>query len=136
MNLPYRSLVVGLLIVQIVWFLFPWGVTYQNGTIAALAWFGVGSLVEPRVAIAYSTVLFFAYIGVYLGMFFYLRIARAAFVAVAVLGGLVIPVFGISVQSGYEGALGYFATLGDGLLIGLSYFSESRLRFGNEAAGR
>ncbi|MBB6066170.1 hypothetical protein [Pseudoxanthomonas broegbernensis] len=86
-------------------------------------------MIGEKAIIALSNMLTVVYVCAYLGMILYKKWARALLTTTALLGGLSIPLYGMSVQSGYEAMLGYFATLGDGMVIALSFFSELRLKF-------
>ncbi len=105
------------------------GFAYGNGSIAALGWLGANSLIEKKTIIALSNGLTVVYACAYIGMIFYKKWDRALLATTALFGGLVVPLYGVSVQSGYEAMLGYFATLDDGMIIALSFFSELRLKF-------
>lgn len=129
MTTAYRLLLVFLLVLLLTSFFFPWSFVYDNGSIAALGWLGANALIGERAIIALSNVLTVVYTCAYIGMIFYKKWARALLTTTALLGGLAIPLYGMSVQSGYEAMLGYFATLGDGIVIALSFFSELRLKF-------
>lgn len=71
----------------------------------------------------------FAYLVAYLGMFFFVDWARKLFAFLLIAGSALIPIQGLSVQSGLEGMLGYLLTLGDGVVLGLSFFSTVDAKF-------
>ncbi len=96
---------------------------------AALLFYGADSLLDESFLNAISYGLLALYVLTYAGLYFFLRWARGIFLALALLGGLWIPVYGVAVQSGYEAMLGYFLTLGDGFLLGLAFFSKVSQRF-------
>ena len=64
-----------------------------------------------------------------MGLLFFNVWARRVYVVIVFLGGLLIPMYGMSVQSGYENALNYFMTLGDGFIICLSFFTSINQQF-------
>lgn len=79
------------------------------------------------------SVLFSAmYAVIYLGLLFFRAWARIALSVLTVSVGLSLPLFGLSVQSGYEGMIGYFMVLGDGFVVALSFFSALSLKFKKE----
>jgi len=129
MTTIYRVLLTFLLALLLISFFFPWGFAYRNGSIAALGWLGVNAMISDDSIIFSSNFLTVAYACIYLGMIFYRRWARTALVAISLLGGIAIPLFGISVQSGYEAMIGYFMTLGDGFIMAISFFSDPREKF-------
>lgn len=125
----YRISLIFLLSVLLISYFLPWGFAYDNNSIAALRWLGANALVSEKEIIASSKFITMAYAAAYIGMIFYKRWARMLLLAISLLGGVAISLFGMSVQSGYESMLGYFATLGDGFIIALSFFSELKSKF-------
>lgn len=129
MVLMYRALTIFLISILLIWYLFPWGFAYGNGAVLALAWLGANSVFDREFIVVYSRAVVVIYVLIYAGLLFYVNIARYGLLVFAVLIGVASPFFGISVQSGYEGMLGYFQTLGDGVLIAMSFFTEIKNRF-------
>ncbi|MBV7472779.1 MULTISPECIES: hypothetical protein [unclassified Pseudoxanthomonas] len=125
----YRALTVVLLSILLVWFFFPWGFAYVGEAKYALAWLGVNSVVDREVIVAYSNVVVVAYVVLYVGLFFYINVARYGFVLLVMLVGLASPLLGLSVQSGYEAMFGYFQTIGDGMVLAMSFFTGVANRF-------
>ncbi|TWT18313.1 hypothetical protein [Luteimonas wenzhouensis] len=124
LDIAYRACVVALLIGQLLWFLFPWASLYGEQSVAALLFYGADSILGEQALNVASHFIFALYLVTYAGMYFFMRWARNFLLVLLLLGGLWIPVNGIAVQSGYEAMLGYFLTLGDGFLIGISFFSR------------
>lgn len=129
MTTAYRLVLILLLVLLLTSFFLPWGFAYGNGSIAALGWLGVNSMIGEKAIIVSSNIIMVVYACAYLGMIFYKKWARTLLTTTAFLGGFAIPLYGMSVQSGYEAMLGYFATLGDGFIIAVSFFSELRYKF-------
>ncbi|MCW8194178.1 hypothetical protein F6455_05220 [Proteobacteria bacterium 005FR1] len=125
----YRTVLVGLILLQLAWFYIPWGFAYSHGAHAALVWVGANSILDGQTIVLISSVLTFTYVTIYLGLIFFQRWARLLLLFITLGGGLAIPLYGISVESGYEALLGYFLTLGEGLVIGLSFFSSVSRKF-------
>lgn len=125
----YRLFIFSLIFLLLFSFFFPWGFFYRGGSISALYWLGEDSLVSDRSIIFVSNLLAISYFLIYLGMIFYRNWARIALVAVSLVGGIAIPLYGISVQSGFEAMIGYFITLGDGAVISISFFSSLGSKF-------
>lgn len=121
----YKCVILSLILLQLVWFFLPWDFAYRNGANGALFWLGANAFIEsPEVISAYSNVVTIIYLITYLGLFFCIAVFRPLFLVLVVIGGLTIPLFGLSVASGYESMLGYFMTLGDGLILCMIYFTE------------
>lgn len=129
MEWMYRSLVLLLLVLQLVWFFFPWGLGYDSESVSAMYWIGHDSIVSARVATILSYVFGFVYVAACVGLIYFIRLARFAYLVALVLGGAVVLLCGISVQSAYEASLGYFLTLGDGFVLALSYFTSINRNF-------
>ena len=125
----FRSIILLLLVVLLSSFFFSWDWTYGDTNSIAKTWLGAGSILNGALATGLGIALFVAYSLAYTGMFFYARWARALLIGVSIVGGVSISLYGISVESGVEAMLGFFATLGDGFVIGLSYFSRHSARF-------
>lgn len=125
----YRILLISLLVILLFSFFFPWGFVYGVESVAAIGWLGVNALMSESAIVYFSNLITIGYATAYLGMIFYKRWARVFMVAISLLGGLAISLFGMSVQSSYESMLGYFATLGDGFIIAISFFSELKSKF-------
>lgn len=129
LDIAYRTCVVVLLLGQVLWFLFPWGSLYSERSVAALLFHGADSMLGEHALNVASYFILVLYLMAYAGMYFFMRWARWFLLALLLLGGLWIPVYGVAVQSGYEAMLGYFLTLGDGFLVGISFFSGVSQRF-------
>lgn len=129
LDIAYRACVVALLLGQLLWFLFPWESLYGEQSVAALLFYGADSMLGERALNVISYSIFALYLMAYAGMYFFMRWARRFLLALLLLGGLWIPVNGVAIQSGYEAMLGYFLTLGDGCLVGISFFSGVSQRF-------
>lgn len=120
----YRGIISSLLLFQLMWFFLPWDFAYHSGAKEALFWLGANSVIESsKVIYTYSNVITIIYLASYIGLFFFIPMCRPIFMILVVIGGLTIPLFGFSVESGYEAMLGYFMTIGDGLILCMIYFT-------------
>lgn len=135
MQIFYRSIVLGLLVLQASWFFIPWGFAYENGAEAALSWLGANSLISHQVTIIISNIVTAIYIVTYFGLIFFQNWARNSLLLISIIGGVSISLYGLSIQSGYEAMLSYFMTLGDGVIIAISYFTSINLKFQGVKAG-
>lgn len=125
----YRTAVVGLLLANAAWFFIPWIEFYEKNSISVLFFLGKGAIFEDSILWVVNCVIFSLYLCGYAGLFFFSRIARMAFIMVLLLGGLWIAANGIAIQSPYEAVLGYFLTLADGWIIGISFVPGINQRF-------
>ncbi len=129
----YKTLVISLIFLQLAWFFMPWGFAYDEHSINAFYWLGYGSFFETETITTMNYFVLTSYTLSCIGLLFFNIWARRAYMLVVILGGLIVPMYGMSVQSGYEDTMAYFMTLGDGIIICLSYFTNLNLRFLNIA---
>ena len=134
----YRSTILAVLSMQILWFFVPWGFAYDENSLVTLTYLGSNAFVETGVIIWTSNILTIGYIFSYTGMFFFKSWARRLFLSIALIGGIGILLYGLSIASAPEAMLGYFITLGDGFIIALAYFTPNSKKFGdrNNKRGR
>lgn len=125
----YRWIIAGVFILQGAWFIASWDFAYHGGAEAALIWVGANALISEQAIIFISLVLTVLYFLAYIGLFFYQSWARLLLVLISLLGGFGIVLYGLSVMSGYEAVIGYFLTLGEGMIIAMAYFSSLSQRF-------
>jgi hypothetical protein len=129
MQAIYRLVVMFQLILLVLSYFFPWGFAYGNGSDEALQWKGVNSLINLDAIIIYSILISILYAICYVGLLLFQRWARVLLVFISIFGGVAIFFQGISVASNYEGMIGFYASLADGFIIALSFFSEIKQRF-------
>lgn len=127
----YRVVVAFLFIVQLVWFFGPWGLAYDQESIAALVWLGYGAILSEQTIGFISYVVVFLYSLAYIGLFYFYRPARTIYLLLIIVNGLFMPAYGLLVQSGFENMLIYFITIGDGFIIAMAYFTNISKRFAN-----
>lgn len=127
----YRAILAALFVLLSVSYFFPWKLAYGSDSLA-LTWLGASSTLSHPTIDILSTIFTVAYAASYIGLAFFFRWSRALLLILTILGGLFIALFGISVQSSYEGMLGFFSTIGDGFLIGITFFSDLRVKFSQE----
>jgi hypothetical protein len=125
----FRVFVAVLLIGQLLYFIFPWQSLYSEGSSAALLFYGADSVLEESVLGIIGYAILALYVVTYVGLYFFMRWARQVLLALALLGGLWIPMYGVAVQSGYESMVSYLLSLGDGFLIGVAFYSKVGQRF-------
>ncbi len=125
----YKILILGLLFLQLLWFFVPWGFAYGDGSQVALYLLGANAHFNENFIIFISNLITFLYILTYIGLLFFQNWARYMMVGICFIGGLGIPFYGLSVESAYESAIGYFLTIGDGFIIAISFFSNIANKF-------
>lgn len=125
----YRRIIGFLLLLEILWIFFPLGWHNREITEGAFEWMGAGSILPYRISAIVSdlfTVLFFV---AYIGLWFLKAWARLLFLILCLVGAVFLPLYGLSVLTGYESMIGYIITLGDGFILCLSYMSPLRKLF-------
>jgi hypothetical protein len=125
----YKFLIVALLLLQLLWFFLPWGFVYDEVSVRSLEWLGYGALIGREAIVNISNISLVLYIFVSVGLFFYNSWARRMYIVLIVIGGITTPLFGLYVSSGYESAIGYFITLGDGFLLAVCYLTSIASKF-------
>jgi len=129
MEKVYRALVISLLLTQLLWFFMPWSFAYDEISTKLLQWLGYDSLFSFDAIAFISNVFLVLYLLACLGLIFYNFWLRRLYVVIVVLGGLVLPFYGLSVMSGYESVLVYYLTLGDGIVLAMSYLTNINNKF-------
>lgn len=125
----FRWIPIIQLLLLMIWFFMPWDFAYKNQADMALTWAGANALLDRETTFVLSNFLTGIYAVAYIGLFFLQRWARILFLILCIFGGFIIPVYGISVQSGIESMLGYFMSLIDGVLIAVLYFTNASKKF-------
>lgn len=129
MGIVYRPVIVLLILLSFVWFFFPWEIVYRGNSINSLFWLGRDAWLGRGVISVTSIIVTALAICAYIGLYFYKRWARRLLFIIVVLGGLAIPMYGISVSSGYESMIMYFVSVGEGFLLAASYSSVLNVKF-------
>ncbi len=126
----YKSLILFLILLQLLWFFIPWDFAYPDNSVNALMWLGTNSIIESHTFIIfYSNTLITLYLIAYIGLLFYNRTAKLLYFILVIGNGLASPLFGISVQSGYESLIGYFLVIGDGMILCMILFTSISQKF-------
>ncbi|UNK42110.1 hypothetical protein MNO14_14350 [Luteimonas sp. S4-F44] len=120
----YRVCLIVLAVGQVIWFFFPWGLLYGENLEAAAYFDGADSAISGDWLKVISEILFVMYMLTYAGLYFFKRWARIILVSLLIFGCVLIYLSGAYVQSGYEAAFGFLLTIGDGFLVGTSFFSS------------
>lgn len=122
-KLVFRCVLVFLVFLESALFWGVWDWTYF-GNERALAWLGAGSILDYDVLHILVYLLYFMHVVSYVGLFLFLSWSKKLLMATVVVTGFSSPFFGIAVGSGVEELISYFLTLGSGLVLGVSYFSD------------
>lgn len=120
----YRLCLIVLAVGQVTWFLFPWVLLYGENLEAAAYFDGADSAISGDWLMVVSEIVFMMYMLAYAGLYFFKRWARILLVSLLIFGCVLIYSSGAYVQSGHEAALGFLLTIGDGFLVGTSFFSN------------
>lgn len=124
----FRWIVVGQLALLITWYFTPWGFAY-SGYETVLLLNGADSRFDISTLLTLSSISTACYFITYVGLLFFRAWARLALPVMSLIGFLLTPFYGLSVQSGYESMIGYLLTLGDGFLLCSVYFTNMRESF-------
>lgn len=125
----YKAFLVILIALELVWYFFPWGMFYDNNVINAMIWLGYGSIFEIDKLIVISKLVFILNIISYMGMFFYFNWAKYLFLFMNFILFVNAFVFGFSISSPVESAVGFALTLTSGFIFGLVFFSPLNIKF-------
>ncbi len=126
----YKTLILVLILIQLLWFFIPWQFAYPDESINALMWLGANSIIESRnFIVIYSVGIVALYILSYIGLLFYIPTAKTLYCILVLGSGFAGPFLGLSVQSGYESLLGYYITIGDGIVLCMILFTSIALKF-------
>lgn len=117
------------LTLQLFLFLFPWRFVYSELGLEALSFLGIDALIHPNFIWKISILFTGAYFISYIGLLFFKSWARIFFVALSIIGGIGISLYGINVQSSFESMVGYFISIVDGFIIALAFFSPVSEKF-------
>ena len=128
-NSIFRPLVTFLLCGQIFLYLFSWESAYSDDAVGALLFHGADAALPQSALVAAGDILFALYVLAYIGTLVFARWSRCLLAALTLLGGLWIPFNGVAISSGIEAMIGYYLTVGDGVIVALSFFSAVRKRF-------
>lgn len=120
----YRSLLVISFTIQAVWLFVPEGVRYPPTLEDPFSWEMQYSVLGE--SLIYGGILLFSlmYFILMVGLFFFIRYARHAFLILVLASGLFSTLSGLSVQYGFEILANYYLTLIDGVILGMIYFSR------------
>ena len=120
----FIGLVVAVLVLDFVLVCFPylWGYFYHGEILNALTWSGFGSIFGERQYIFYYG-SFAAYGVTSIGLIFFKRWARTAFVFLTIVTVFLSPFWGLSVSYGIESMMSYLVSLGDGAILAIAFLT-------------
>lgn len=124
----FRILVIVSTVFYIVWFFSPYfyHLYLSDEVINVIAYTGYGSIL-PNGPYTYIPIFIISMV-IAIGLYLFKPWARTSFVVLYAIFILASPFWGLNIQSGLDVMIGTIATLSDGALIGLMYFST----IGNE----
>jgi len=125
----FRVIIVGLIAAQMLMYFFPWGRFYGEALDVAMSWGGFGAALGPYYSFLFVNLISLLYLVTYLGLLFYSKWARFAFVWVLLAGVIGNLLLGLLIYSSVEAALGYAVSLGEGFVLALAYFSNVGNKF-------
>lgn len=123
MKTLYRGLVLGTLLLYGIWFFIPdaWPYLYSPDIVDLLYWNSYGALIYIPNILLYLMAI--AYVIVSLGLYFFKKWARNAFVVLTIISLFMVLVNGASIQMGLSGFLATLIGYGDSAILVTSYLS-------------
>jgi len=125
----FRSALIIVVLGQLAWVFAPWEQLYGDNIIAVSLVSHAEPFVPRRAVEFFTYVSFLGYLAACVGMFSYRAWARSLFLVMLAINAAWSVVAGLHVQSGYEAMFGYVLTVMDGLIVGLSFYSDVANRF-------
>ena len=99
----------------------------SNDQIYLLDQAGFGAFIPNSIFVYWLTLS--VWLALFLGLFFYIKVARTGYVIMAFVTFVISFFYGIQVMSPYEAALGYVITLNDGGIIAIAYLTSIGVNF-------
>ena len=117
-------LVTATLILYVLWFAMPffWHVLYDNEIVNLLSWGGYRGYLNVSGPIPYITGI--VYVIALIGLLLFKKWARLLFVISLGFSVVTTPLWGMSVETGYEALIGYLMTLCDGVILAVCYLTS------------
>ncbi|OUR63843.1 hypothetical protein A9Q79_08800 [Methylophaga sp. 42_25_T18] len=125
----FRPLVLFSIILTIVFWLTPYFdyVWLSDVEIELLDQGGLGAVFESSDLDYWGTL--FTWVLLSFGLYFYVRLAKPAFVAFYILNFVLTPFYGIQVLTGYEMLMSSLLGLIDGIILAMLFFTSVGARF-------
>jgi hypothetical protein len=120
----FRVLIVATLLLQIVWFILPYGWTYlyEGDAITLLSWNNYGAYIDHNGYLPYLIVV--AYIAASVGLMLFKKWARVLFLCLTIGTIVLTPFLGFTVTPALDASIGYIVSLADGAILALAYFTS------------
>ena len=124
----FRSCVVATTLFYIAYWFLPYTYGYLDYEIGnVLSYYGHGAIIELHPNLDYP--IFISWVLIAIGLFFYINIARTAFMIMTVIFLAISPLLGLSVETaGGLARLGLMAML-DGAIIIMAFFTPVASKF-------
>ncbi len=124
----YRFCIILGTVTYTAYFFLPYTYGYlDSDTGNLLSYSGYGAMFQGNAVIEY--IIFTAWLMCALGMFFFYKIARTAFVFLLVSTTALVPLFGASVETAGGTLLLDITNITDGFILALAFFSPIRNEF-------
>lgn len=128
MNQIYRILILVSISLSALWYYQPYSVFYDSSVVDAYSWIGYGA--NLWVIQNISPILLVSLMISQIGMLFFIKLSREAFLLLCITNMLLTPFIGLSVQSWMDNLIYYILSMLDGVILYMSYFSSVRESYG------
>lgn len=127
----YRLIIFLAVIGNIVWFVFPWGLTYadQLDHDFAMTFQGSGAIFDKEITALVGLLLFVFYLATYAGLFFFARWSRQCFLLAIILSGLWMGFSGIHVGTSIQVMSGSMVYVLEMIVFAMSFQSGINEKF-------
>jgi hypothetical protein len=95
-----------------------------------MSWTGYGGAIKSSYTLYW--VMSGVWVGLFVGLFFFISVARKLFIAYLILILVLTPFFGYSVQAPFAGALNTITNILDGAIIAIAYLTSVDKLFNKE----
>ena len=129
----FLTLVITALVLQVSWFFLPysWNYIYNKEELALLSWHGYGAYLDIYGPIPYLILVLYGAVSI--GLVYFKKWARTAFVALTVISIITTPLWGFAVSPAIDGIIGYIITLADGAVLSIAFLTSLGAEFEQNA---
>ncbi|WP_339412812.1 hypothetical protein [Pseudomonas sp. EA_35y_Pfl2_R5] len=120
----FKKIVAAVFLLYLAYILMPyiWHLMYDQETLDALSWNGYGGQLNIYGPFPYfiAGITLVSLVGIHQLR----KWGRKLFLISVIASGVLTPFFGLGVIGGFDLFIGYFLTVGTGVIISMSYFSS------------
>jgi hypothetical protein len=129
----FITLVIITLALQALWFFLPytWNFIYNKDELALLSWHGYGAYFDIDGPIPYLILVLYGVVSI--GLIYFKKWARTAFVVITVASIVSTPLWGFAVSPAIDGIIGYIISISDGAILAIAFLTGLGAEFENNA---